>query len=330
MKPFVHINATTVEQAIDALETYNGQACLNAGGSDLFGLLKDEFLPQHPKAIINLKTISGLDYIQEEDGLLRIGALARLSELANAPIVRQRFGALAEAAHGIASPQIRNMATVGGNLCQDVRCCYYRYPRHVGGPIACARKNNSPCLAVSGDNRYHALLEGRKCFAVCPSDLAVALAAFDAQLLVAGPEGERRIAVRDFFTPLGNRLEKNEMVKEIEVPTPSETTRQSFDKFTLRKPIDFAIVSVASVLTVEEGICRDARIALGGVAPGPYRAVAAEDFLRGEPINAESAAKAGELALEGARPLSQNGYKVEIAKTLVKRAIFNDPSEERK
>lgn len=327
MKPFAHINVRTVAQAVAALAAYDGKARLNAGGTDLFGALKDEFLPVYPEAIINIKTVTGLDYIEERKGVLRIGALARLCDIANSPLIKERYGALAEAAHAVAGPQLRNVATIGGNLCQDVRCCYYRYPRHIGGPINCARKGNGPCLAVRGDNRNHAIMEGRKCFAVCPSDTAVALAAYDAQLLVAGPAGERRIAVRDFYHPLGNQLGKDEMVRQIEVPAVTSRARQSFLKFTLRRPIDFAIVSVAAVITVENGVCSDARIALGAVAPGVHRAVAAEEFLKGRVIDEESAAQAGELALAGAKPLSKNAYKIEIAKTLVKRGILGLPLE---
>lgn len=322
MKPFTHINALTVDQAVAALAEHDGKARLNAGGTDLFGLLKDEFLPEYPEAIINIKTVAGLDYIIEEEGGIRIGALAKLCDLASAPLLRERYGVLAEAARAVASPQLRNVATIGGNLCQDVRCCYYRYPRHIGGPIQCARKGSGPCLAVRGDNRCHALLEGRKCFAVCPSDMAVALTALDAQMLVAGPTGERRIPVREFYTPLGNRLEKDEMVREIEVPAVTGAARQVFSKFTLRRPIDFAIVSVAAVTTVTNGVCTDARIALGAVAPGAYRAAAAEEFLKGRAIDGDTAAKAGELALQGAKPLSRNAYKIEIAKTLVTRAVM--------
>ncbi len=227
----------------------------------------------------------------------------------------------------MASPQIRNVATIGGNLCQDVRCCYYRYPRHIGGPIQCARKGSGPCLAVRGDNRYHALLEGRKCFAVCPSDMAVALTALDAQILVAGPAGERRLAVREFYTPLGNRLGRDEMIREIEVPALPGRSRQVFSKFTLRRPIDFAIVSVAAVSIMEKGVCSEARIALGAVAPGAHRAVAAEEFLRGRAIDENTAARAGELAMAGAKPLSRNAYKIEIARTLVTRAVLGLPPD---
>lgn len=326
MRPFTHINARTVKQAVAALARHDGTARLNAGGTDLFGVLKDEFLPVYPKAVINIKTINGLDYIRENSDMLRIGALARLSDLSGSLLLRQRYGALAEAAHAVASPQIRNVATLGGNLCQDVRCCYYRYPRHIGGPINCARKGNGPCLAVTGDNRNHAILEGRRCFAVCPSDTAVALTLYDARLLVVGPSGERHLAMRDFYTPMGNRLAVNEMVKEIQIPRLPAPAQQYFLKFTLRKPIDFAIVSVAALVSTKDGICSEARIALGAVAPGVVRASSAEEFLQGRPINNETAAQAGVLAISGTKPLSRNAYKINIAQTLVTRALLGQDS----
>lgn len=322
MKSFIHTHARTVRQAVTTLAAYNGTARLNAGGTDLCGVLKDEFLPVYPEAVVNIKSISGLDYIREDRRFLRIGALARLTDIAESPLVKERYGALAEAAHAVASLQIRNVATLGGNLCQDVRCCYYRYPRHIGGPIQCARKGSGSCLAVRGDNRNHAILDGRRCFAVCPSDTAVALAAMDALLLVVGPRGERLIAVKDFYTPLSNVLAGDEMVREIRIPRLTDLVRQTFLKFTLRKPVDFAVVSVAVLVTMVDGTCTDARIALGAVAAGPYRAAAAEEFLRGRAITAETAAQAGELALTGAKPLDRNAYKVVIAKTLVARALL--------
>lgn len=326
MRPFTHINARTVKQAVATLVKHEGTARLNAGGTDLFGVLKDDFLPSYPEAIVNIKTVRGLDYIREDTGMLRIGALTRLADLSSSPLLRQRYRALAEAAHAVASPQIRNVATLGGNLCQDARCCYYRYPRHIGGPINCARKGNGPCLAVKGDNRNHAIMEGRRCFAVCPSDTAVVLALYDAQLLAVGPAGERRIAVRDFYTPLGNRLSNDEVITEIQLPGLPEAVQQTFLKFTLRKPIDFAVVSVAALVIMTDGICTDARIALGAVAPGVVRAVAAEEYLRGRPINDETAAQAGKLALAGAKPLSRNAYKINIAQTLVTRALLGQDS----
>ncbi len=322
MRSFTHINARTLDEAIELLRKYRGRAVLNAGGTDLLSALKGEYLSRYPETVINLKSISGLDYVSEDGGLLRIGALAKLSDIVRSPLVSSGYRVLAEAARSVASPQIRNAATIGGNLCQDIRCWYYRYPRHIGGPVQCARKGSGPCLAVRGDNRYHAIMNSRKCFAVCPSDTAVALAVLDAQVHVSGPEGDRAIAVTDFFGPLANALRSNEIVRKIEVPKVSVSAVQTFLKFTVREPIDFAVVSVASVITREEGVCTDARIALGAVAPGPVRASKAEEMLKGERIDEEMAAQAAEQALAGARPLSKNAYKIEIAKTLVKRAIL--------
>jgi len=322
MRPFTHFNAGTVKEACKLLAKYDGRAVLNAGGTDLLGTLKGENLFVHPEAVVNIKTIAGLDKIVESKGTLRIGALTKLSALVNSTLLNKRYPALAEAARTVATPQIRNAATLGGNLCQDVRCWYYRYPRHIGGPILCARKGKGPCLAVRGDNRYHAVMGGKKCFAVCPSDTAVALAAIDAQIQIAGPEGERKMAVTGFYGPLGNSLKHGEMVTGVEVPSVEKESMQAFLKFTLRKPVDFAIVSVATVITVKGGVCTDARIALGAVAPGPVRAKKAEEILVGRPIDEKAAADATEAALAGAKPLSMNAYKIVIAKTLVKRAIL--------
>lgn len=322
MRPFKHFNARTVKEACKLLAQYDGRAVLNAGGTDLLSTLKEENLFEYPEAVVNIKNIAGLDQIVESKGTLRIGALTKLSSLVNSPLLSEHYAALVEAARSVATPQIRNAATIGGNLCQDVRCWYYRYPRHIGGPIHCARKGKGPCLAVKGDNRYHAVMGGKKCFAVCPSDTAVALAALDGQIRMAGPEGERRIAVTDFYNPLGNSLRRGEMVIGVEVPSVAEQSRQAFLKFTLREPVDFAIVSVASVITVKDGVCADACLALGAVAPGPVRTKKAEEILVGRPVDEKTAAAAAEAALAGAKPLSMNAYKIEIAKTLVKRAIL--------
>ena len=323
MKPFEHLNAKTVEEACGLLKQYKGRARINAGGTDLLPALKDRILPTDPEALINIKTIPDLDTIREDRDGLSIGALTRLSAVAASPVVGERYTVLAEAARAVATPQIRNMGTIGGNLCQDVRCWYYRYPSQIGGPIRCLRKGSGPCPAVSGDNRYHAILEGKGCFAVCPSDTAVALAALNAQIKVAGPTGERRIAVTDFFGPLGNALRQDEMVTEVEVPRVSDPAKQTFLKFTLRSPVDFAVVSVALVAAFERGICRDVRLALGAVASKPIRARKAETFLVGRPIDRDAAKEAAEQALADAKPLSMNAYKVEIAKALVQRAILS-------
>jgi xanthine dehydrogenase YagS FAD-binding subunit len=193
------------------------------------------------------------------------------------------------------------------------------------------RKGKGPCLAVKGDNRYHAILKGKKCYSVCPSDIATALCALDAEIVVEGQRGERTVAIRDFYHPLGNVLEMDEMVKEIVIPWPHKPIRQKYSKFTLRKPIDFAIVSVAATMTMKNKRCTDARIVLGAVAPMPYRAEAAEKTIIGRAVTESVAAKAAEKALDGSKPLSMNAYKIEIGKTLVRRAIMGlgDRSEKK-
>jgi xanthine dehydrogenase YagS FAD-binding subunit len=322
VRPFKHFNAASVDEALSLLKEYAGEARLMAGGTDLLAVLKDQIFEEYPKALINIKTIPGLDNIQENDQGLRIGALAKLADIALSPSVQAKYPVLSEAAGSVASPEIRSMGTIGGNLCQDVRCWYYRYPHQMGGRILCHRKGTGPCHAIKGDNRYHAIMGGKACFAACPSDTAIALGALDAKLTIVGPEGERKIPIHDLFTPLGTTLGPAEILTEIEVPSPPEGTRQRFLKFTLRKPIDFAIVSVASVIVMKNGLCRDARIILGAVAPTPMRAEMAEEAIKGKAIDASTAEDAARAAVSSAKPLSGNAYKIEITKVLVKRAIL--------
>lgn len=187
----------------------------------------------------------------------------------------------------------------------------------------CYRKGMGKCHAVKGDNRYHAIFDGKVCFAVCPSDTAVALAALGAQVKVTGPGGERAIPIRDFYNTLGTTLKPGEILKEIHVPRPPEHTLQRFIKFRLRDSVDFAIVSVAVSATMREKVCQDARIVLGAVAPTPYFAEEAMAEVSGRTINDTTAAAVAEASVAGAKPLSRNGYKVDIARALVQRAILS-------
>jgi xanthine dehydrogenase YagS FAD-binding subunit len=321
MKAFRHVNAASLDHAHSLLQQFQGKAKLIAGGTDLLGALKGEILPDPPEAVINLKTVPGLDTIEAQEGGLKIGALTKLTPIAQSPLIREHYGSLARAAESVASPEIRNMGTVGGNLCQDTRCWYYRYPHSMGGRIQCLRKGKGPCLAPKGDNRYHAIFGGKKCFAVCPSDMAVALAAMDGTLRILGKEGVREVPVAEFYHPLGFFLEPDEILTEIHVPRPPEEARQHFVKFRLRDSIDFAIVNTASVITMKKDVCEDARIFLGAVAPTPHRAVEAEDAIKGKALDTETVEKAAQAAVGRAKPLSKNAYKVEIAKTLIQRAL---------
>ncbi len=322
MKDFSHVNARTVNEAIGLMKSFNGRAKVIAGGTDLLGILKDRILPNYPDAIINLKTIQNLDSVKEDGEGLRIGALVKLEAVAESSIIQERYRLLADAAKAVATPQIRNLGTLGGNLCQDVRCLYYRYPHQIGGRILCKRKGSGPCFAATGDNRYSAIMGGTSCFAVCPSDMAVALTALNADVKVAGPDGNKIIAISDFYTTSGNVLGTSEIIIECLVPPPSKDERTKFLKFRIRDSIDFAIVSVASSITLIKGLCQEARIVLGAVASVPLRASEAEEFLKGKEPTEKVAEQAAFMAVAKAKPLSMNAYKIPIAKKLVKQSVM--------
>jgi len=308
---------------MELLSAHGDKARLLAGGTDLLGLLKTQAAPTYPELVINIKKIPGLDTIREDEAGLRIGAMAKLADLVDSPEVKKDYPMLAEAALSVATPQIRYMGTMGGNLAQETRCWYYRYPHEIGGRIMCRRKGEGPCLAVTGDNRYHAIFGGKRCFAVCPSDTAVALAALDGQIQIAGPGGERVIHGMDFYHPMGNALAPDEIITEIRSPRPPAENRQVFIKHRVRESIDFAVVSVGLMMVLKKGSCSSVRIVLGAVAPGPHRASKAEAYLVGKPLNGETIEATAELAVARAVPLSRNVYKIEIVKTLVKRALLS-------
>jgi xanthine dehydrogenase YagS FAD-binding subunit len=322
MKAFNHVNARTIDEAIGMLKSDDGHSKVIAGGTDLLGILKDKILPDYPNTIINLKDIKNLDYTKEDGAGLKVGALTRLEDIVQSPIIRERYKILSDAAKSVATPQIRNLGTIGGNLCQDVRCLYYRYSHQIGRRILCKRKGGGTCFAAAGDNRFSAIMGGKGCFAVCPSDMAVALTALNADIKVTGVDGSKMIPISDFYTTSGNVLGKAEIITELLVPAPQKNERTVFLKFRLRDAIDFAIVSVASAITMAEGLCKKARIVLGAVAPAPIRASASEAFLEGREPTEEMAEQAADMAVEKAKPLSMNAYKIQIAKKLVKNSIM--------
>jgi xanthine dehydrogenase YagS FAD-binding subunit len=348
MKRFEHHNACSVEEAVQLLSDYAGKAKVNAGGTDLLGALRDDIFSDYPEAVINIKTIDGLDYIRNDEKGLTIGALARLTDILESPAVHEEYKLLAEAVYSVGTPHIRNMATIGGNLAQDVRCWFYRYPHQIGGPMVCLRRGGRFCSALAGDNRYHSIFgaarpgehpctaqpldrtdpssglsKARKgCLAVGASDIAVALVALDALIVTT----KQTLPAELFFRATATNstvLAADELITEIQIPKPPAGAKQRYDKFTLRKPIDFAIVSVASILTLDHGVCKDARIVLGAVAPEPLRTRKAEEVLHGRTIDEEIATETATQALAGASPLKMNDYKVEIAKVLVKRALLH-------
>jgi len=321
MRKFRHFNATTVEEAVSFLRRYEKRASVIAGGTDLIGKMKDEILPANPEAIVNLKTIEGLDFIKEQGGGLRIGALTRLEDIASHETVKAQYTALAEAARRTASPHIREMGTIGGNICQDIRCWYYRKPKN---RFPCLRKGGGRCYAIEGDNRYHSIFGGSVtggCYAVHPSDTAPALIALDAKIKTS----KRTLNGEDLFSVAVSKttvLDNDEIVLEIQVPSPTAGARSSFLKFALRKTIDFAIVNCAANIRIRDGKVTMARICLNDVWVKPHRAYKAEDHIVGKEIREDTAESAGKAAVSEAKPMRHNGYMVQIAKTMVKRAIL--------
>jgi len=317
MKNFTHINATSISEATSALAEYGGNGVVIAGGTDLLGILKFRQLPSYPKAVINVKTISpSLDYIIEEADYLRIGALTRLSKIAKDPIINSKYTALASAAFRTASPHIREMGTIGGNICQLNRCWYFRKAEN---RFFCLRKGGDNCYAITGQNRYHSIFGAAQgCVAVSPSDIAPALVVLKTNILTS----KRTINAEDFWDyaiPGSTVLDKDEIITEIKIPSPNPGVISSFLKFAIRTSIDFPIVNcAASIGGHEVSIC------LNAVSNKPYRPTLAEDIIKEQVINEINAEAAGEAAISDAETLpgNHNKWKIQLAKILVKKTIL--------
>ena len=322
MRAFEYVKPATVADAVRELGRSWADAKILAGGIDLLGELKEGIIA--PQRIVNIKGISGLRYIRfsEKEGL-RLGALVTLEEIETHQVILQRYTALAEAAHSVGTPQIRNVGTIGGNLCQRPRCWYYR-DEHT----KCLKKGGPMCFAYNGENKYHAILGGGPCYIVHPSDCAPALIAFRASVTVVSPRGQRTVPLEEFFVLPSRRLdhetilEPDEIVTEIQVPAPAPNTRSTYLKFKERDSHDFAIVGAAVVMRLKGKVCEDVRIVLSGVAPIPWRSPEAEAVLKGKAITPELAEQAGKAAVAKAQPLSQNAYKVPLTQAIVKRAVL--------
>ena len=320
MQNFSYVNATSIEQVPSLLGRSWDDAVVMAGGTDLVGEMKD--YAAVPKRVVNLKSIEGLDYIRQDDAGMRIGALTTLTDVLDNGAVSQDYPVLHQAVSVIASPQIRNMATLAGNILQRPRCWYYR-----SEDFPCLKKGGARCYAVGGVNTYHAIFGSGPSYIVHPSDAAPALMALGATVNIHGPRGGNEVAMDDFFTMpemnirRENILRPNEIVTEITIPKPEANSKGMFLKVRERESIDFALVSLAAQMTVVNGTCERASLVLGGVAPVPWRALEAEDYLRGRRITEARAESAAEAAVEDAAPMPHNGYKVEIAKNLVKQAV---------
>jgi xanthine dehydrogenase YagS FAD-binding subunit len=327
MKSFEWTNPATVNEAVKLLATSPSTDIDEAprpiaGGQDLLTTMKD--YTSRPARIVNLKNIRGLNNIKLTARGLTIGALVTLTELEEHAGVRKSFPGLAEAALSIATPQIRNLGTVGGNLCQRPRCWYFRLEE-----VICLKKGGSECYAASGENKYNAIIAGGPSFIVHPSDLAPMLVALGASVTAAGSKGRRVIPLDKFFTlpdegdiRRENVLANDEIITEIFVPASPLAARSTYLKFKERESLDFALASVAAAVQLAPNkTVRAARIVLGGVAPIPWRVPDAENHLAGKALSAEVLAEAGKIALAQAKPLEKNAYKVPLAQTLVRRAV---------
>lgn len=324
MKTFSLLQPKTLEQAVQLLVSKDGNARrkLLAGGQDLLTEMKEHL--EEPDELVNLKGIPGLGEIELDAlGHVRIGALCTIAKLAEHPMLAKNTAVLSQAALSIASPQIRSQGTVGGNLCQRPRCWYYRTEH-----AKCLKKGGTECFSYAGLNKYNAILGGGPSYIVHPSDLAPALVALSAAVDVVGPRGARAIDVEKFFTlPSEGEitretvLEPGEILTAVRVPAPASGMKSTYVKFKERESFDFALASVAVCIWQDGDVVRDARIVLGGVAPIPWRAPAAEKRLVGARLDRTNIEAAAEAALAGAEPLAQNAYKVPLARAVVARAL---------
>jgi xanthine dehydrogenase YagS FAD-binding subunit len=323
MKTFSNSNARDFQHAVTLVQQTSREghaASFVGGGSDLLGLIKERIAT--PDVLVNLKTIKGLDQVKASSGSVNIGGLITLDALSRHDLVRRQYTVLAEAAETVATPQIRNVGTLAGNICQRPWCWYFR------NGFPCYKNGGSTCFSFGGENQFHAIFGGGPSYIVHPSDTAVALLALEAKFRIIGPSGERVLAAAEFFAlPQSNPARENvltndEALVEIQLPVARAGMRSMYHKIMDREAWTHAVVSAAIVLEMDKQVCRSARVVLGGVAPIPWRLPLVERMLVGERITEALAAKAAETALEGAKPLAKNAYKVPLTKGVVRRTLL--------
>lgn len=317
-----NIVADAMIGAVDAAAGGN-VSIVKAGGIDLLDLMKEGLLA--PSRVTSLKDIPALDTVFEDKGGLRLGSMATLASLADHPLLQQRYAALAEAFASSASPQIRNVATLGGNLLQRPRCWYFRSQAY-----HCLRKGGGHCFAIAGENQYHAIFNNMPCAIVHPSTAATVLVALGATVELTDATGaSRTLSLEDFFVPVErdlqreNDLRPHEILSAIRLPLLPEKRRVAYVRQNEKDSFDWPLADVAVALDLPpDGVCQSAAVVLGAAAPVPHRAKAAERALAGRRIDESVAAAAGRAAVEGATPLSKNAYKLPLFEALVRRAIL--------
>ena len=323
MKAFTNANARDLKQAVTLAEQAHraGQAASFAGGgSDLLALMKERTVA--PDVLVSLKTVKGLDRVTTSAGGMDIGGLITLDALSKHPVVRRGYAVLAEAAEGVATPQIRNVGTLAGNVCQRPWCWYFR------NGFPCFKNGGRTCFSVTGENQFHAIFGGGPSYIVHPSDTAPALVALYATFRIIGPSGERVVQASDFFVlPRDNAARENilgpeDVLASVQIPAARAGTRSTYHKILDREAWTHAVVSAAVVLEMDQDVCRSARIVLGGVAPIPWRLLEVERLLAGQRITPDLAAKASEAAVAAAHPLEKNAYKIPLTKGVVRRTLL--------
>ena len=328
MKAFANRNPRDLRQAIALLSEARAQhrsVSVVGGGSDLLGMIKERLV--EPDLLVNLKLIRGLDQVSAQNDAVKIGGLITLDALSHNPLIRSRYTALAEAAEKVGTPQIRNVGTLAGNICQRPWCWYFR------NGFPCFKNGGDVCYAFAGENQFHAIFGGEPSYIVHPSDTAPALVALDAAFRLVGPSGERTVPAGEFFTLPGddvtreNVLANDELLAAVHLPPARRNVRSTYYKVLDREAWTHAVVSVAVVLEMDRNVCRSARIVLGGVAPIPWRLPKVEALLAGQPITPQLAAKAGESATSGATALAKNRYKIRLTKAVVKRTLLSLASD---
>jgi xanthine dehydrogenase YagS FAD-binding subunit len=323
MKTFANSNARDAQQAVKLAQDAHKagrSVSFSSGGSDLLALVKERIV--QPDLIVNLRGLKGADQVATSGSATSIGAETTLDAISRHDAIRSKYAVLAQAAESVATPQIRNVGTLGGNVCQRPWCWYYR------NGFPCYKAGGNQCFSFAGENRFHAIFGGGPSYIVHPSDTAPALVALDATFHVVGPKGERAVAAKDFFvlprqnaaqeTVLGNE----DVLVSVSLPASLAGAKGRYHKVLDREAWTHAVVSAAVVLQMDGSTCRNARVVLGGVAPIPWRLPEVERMLTGQKIDETLAARAGEQAIAGARALSKNGYKIPLTKSVVRRAIL--------
>jgi xanthine dehydrogenase YagS FAD-binding subunit len=321
MPGFELYQPTQLEDALVLLDRYRKDGWTMAGGNDSLSWFKERV--KRPKAVIDITGIVALKGVRETTDGLEIGSLTTVTEIERHPVIRSKYRVLADAARRVASPQIRNTGTIGGNLAQDTRCWYYRYG------LPCYRAGGNTCFADTpeGVNREHALFDSDRCVAVSPSDTAPALVALDAKMVIRSSKGERVASAEEFF--IGpkiditrmTQLKPEEILTAIRIPSSWAGARFYFEKVADRDTWDFALVNVAAAIVVNNGVVERSRIACGGVSTVPRRLTVVEEVIRGKPAGEEIAKLAGQSAIRGAKPLNYNQFKIPLMANLVTRAV---------